>query len=50
MRLETFVYITVREHAVGVHRTFVDKPFDDVTVLDLDDKFIFILGLLWLRK
>ena len=50
VRLAIGASITVKKCAVGIHYTLESEQYDDdFIVLDLDDKFDFILGLPWLR-
>ena len=51
VRLATGASITLMKRLVGLHYTLEDLQYDDdFIVLDLDDKFDVILGLLWIRS
>ena len=51
VRLATGASILVMKSVVGFHYTLEDLQYnDDFIVLDLEDKFDVILGLLWLRR
>ena len=51
VRLVTGTPVTVMKRVVGISSTLKEVQYDDdFIVLDLDEKFDFILGLPWLRR
>ena len=51
VHLATSASVTVMKRVVGITYTLKEVECDDdIIVLDLDDKFDVILGLLWIRR